>query len=272
MRLTDKAQETLSRILEAFETGTVPEALATVMLPAFDVPSSSWSLNNRLLMFLADTADARGIRQWRDSGRYPKKGSKAFCILIPKHVRKKEQADDGTDVVKQLLIGFGCCPVFRMEDTDGEPLPEQPDLEPPQAPPLADVAQRWNIAIDYLPGNGNYYGFYQQGRNRIGLSTHDAQVFFHELAHAAHHRVLGALKGGQRWDQEIVAELTAATLAHLYGETPNDGGAYRYIRDYAEKAGYDVHRACMTVIADVGRCLEMILSEAERTAEPIAAD
>ncbi len=161
MKMTDKAQEALDRILAAFESGQVPEAIAKVMLPTFDVPSKQWSLNNRLLQFLSGTSDARGIRQWREVGRHPKKGSKAFCILIPRHVKKRAQDDDEED--RQILVGFKCAPVFAAEDTDGEPLAEQPDLEPPQAPPLAEVAEAWNICVDYLPGNAKHFGFYQPG-------------------------------------------------------------------------------------------------------------
>ena len=273
MKLTAKAQEQLDKILEAFESGIVPEAIAKSILPAFDVPSSKWSLNNRILMFFAGTADARGIRQWKEIGRWPEKGSKAFCILVPIHGRKKEQDEDtGKESERQILVGFKCCPVFAVENTDGKPV-EYPDLEPPEAPPLYGVAEAWNLNVKYLPGNEAYYGYYAPGRSEIGLSTHDAQTFFHELAHAAHHKVLGALKNGQHWQQEVTAELTAATLMHLYGQRPNDGYSFRYIRDYAEKAKKDVYRACMAVIADVGRCLELILNAAEtQTAIPIAAD
>ena len=275
MKLTAKAQEQLDKILEAFESGTVPEAIAKSILPVFDVPSNKWSLNNRVLMFFAGTADARGIRQWKEIGRWPKKGSKAFCILVPLHGRKKEQDEKtGEERERQILIGFKCCPVFAFEDTDGKPL-ERPDLEPPQPPPLYDVARVWNLDVKYLPGNERYYGFYSPGQKQIGLCTHDTATFFHELAHAAHHKALGTLKNGQQWQQEVTAELTAATLAHLYGNKPDDGGAYRYIKSYAEKAGKDAYRACMAVIADVGKCLEAILTEAERLSakpEAIAAD
>jgi hypothetical protein len=96
------------------------------------------------------------------------------------------------------------------------------------------------------------------------LATHDEQVFFHELAHAAHQRVKGQLEHGQDWKQEIVAELTAAVLAYLYVKRPNDGFSYRYIRSYAEDAGKDVYRACLSVIAEVGRCVEVILQAKEQ--------
>jgi len=276
MRVTDKAQEQLDKILESFESGTVPEALATVLLPPLDgIPSNAWSLNNRLLMFLATTGDARGIRQWRDVGRYPRKGSKALYILVPMHGKRTVENDQGEKEERQFLTGFSCCPVFRFEDTDGKDL-EVPhvDLDPPEPPPLYDVAESWGIAVDYQPQNGMYAGVYQGIYNRIGLCTHDTKVFFHELAHAAHD-LTGLLRTSNKWQKETVAELTAAVLAHLYGDTPDDGGAYRYIRGYADQAGKDIYAACMSVIADVSKCLDLIITQAEtltRQPEPIAAD
>ncbi len=50
---------------------------------------------------------------------------------------------------------------------------------------------------------------------------------------------------------------------HLFGKRPNDGGAYRYIAGYAQKAGKDAYRACLTVVADVEKCLSLILGAAK---------
>ena len=260
MKLTDKANEALKRILSSFESGNVPEALARVAIPPIDVPCAHWSLSNRLLVFLSGTDDARGFRQWKEAGRFVRAGAKALHILAPTLVRKKNE--DG-DVEKQekILKGFRAVPVFRVEDTEGDPLP-YPPLLPPEPPPLLEVAREWGITVDYAAIRSAYFGFYAPGRNQIVLCTHDEQVFFHELAHAAHQRILGALKRGQDWKQEIVAELTAATLMHLFGKRPNDGGAYCYIAGYAEKAGKDVYVACLAVIADVEKCLSMIIGTA----------
>ena len=64
MKITEKAQGILQRLLDAFEKGTIPDALARTVIPALDIPCSQWSLNNRLLAFFADTQDARGM--WID--------------------------------------------------------------------------------------------------------------------------------------------------------------------------------------------------------------
>lgn len=250
-----RVQSVLDRILESFESGDVPEALAIVTLPALDVPCSSWSLANRLILFFAGTSDARGYRQWQEVGRYPRKGSKALHILTPRHKKVKEEDSDEDKVV---LTGFLAAPVFRFEDTDGDAI-ERLEHPPRELPPLHEVAQQWGISVNWQGFQSNAYGYYSPGRKEIVLATHFEQVFFHELAHAAHEKVLGKLKNGQDWKQEVVAELTAAVLAHLFGKRTNDGGSYQYIRRYAERAGTDVYRACLAVIADVGRCVEIIL-------------
>ena len=160
-------------------------------------------------------------------------------------------------------MGFKACPVFRVEDTEGEPLGYH--LEPPTPPPLIEVAHAWGIEVRYLPqGQPGVLGYNRVGgtTSEIGLHTHDAQVFAHELAHAAHARVKGPLQGGQHWDQEIVAELTAATLCRMLGTEPDEGGAYRYVRHYAEEAGMDAGRACMAVLKDVEAIIDLILTTA----------
>ena len=257
--MNEKVKQVLDKILVSFESGDVPEALSIVALPQQDVPCSQWSLCNRLILFFADTSDARGFRQWKRVGRYPKKGSKALYILSPRH-RKKKEEEEG----KIILAGFVPVPVFRWEDTAGEPLP-QVALRPRLLPPLIEVAQDWGIDVSWQSFQGDAYGFYNPTRNEIVLATHAESVFFHELAHAAHQRVNGRLKPGQDGRQEIVAELTAAVLAHLYGRRPNDGGAYRYIRSYAEQAGQDMYRACLGVIGEVGKCLDAIVHREEAT-------
>jgi len=271
MRTSDKAQEQLETILSKFETGKLPKALAVTSLPQVNVPCRKWSMNNRLLVFWAGTQDARGIRQWRELGRHPKKGCRALYILTPMHIKKVERNEDTCEErERQILTGFRCVPVFKMEDTKGKPF-EYPDFDPPSPPPLYDVAKSWGLEVKYLPGNEFYFGYYSPSAKRIGLCTHDEQTFFHELAHAAHEKVRGQLRARQNWQEEIVAELTAATLAHLHGKKPNDGDSYRYIRDQAKKAGKDVYGACMAVVSDTGKCLELILQKAEKL-EAVVSD
>ncbi len=127
-----KVKETLKCILEKFESGDIPEAVAIVCFPKLEVPANHWSLLNRLIVFFTGSSDARGIRQWNKVGRYPKKGSKAIYILAPS--MHKQQDEEGQE--KHILRGFVALPVFRYEDTQGAPvayaehkLPEFPFIE-----------------------------------------------------------------------------------------------------------------------------------------------
>jgi len=58
-------------------------------------------------------------------------------------------------------------------------------------------------------------------RETIHLSSRGPNTPWHELGHAAHARLLAArgqrLAGGQQEEQEVVAELVAATIARLTG-------------------------------------------------------
>ena len=58
-----------------------------------------------------------------------------------------------------------------------------------------------------------------------------------------------------------MAELTAAVLANLYGQDLNIGNHYRYISQYAREAGADPYWACMGVLQDVKKCLDLIITK-----------
>ena len=259
MNDSEKAKVCLNRIVELFKSGNIPKALAVVTIPPQSgIPSTKWSVSNRILQFLADTSDARGFAQWKDAGRKVKKGARAFHILGPKARKFTETDDNGVEADKVIITGFFTIPVFRAEDTDGDPLP----YEPATPPPLVDVAEKFGLAVSYQSFAADYYGYYQGQSKRIVLATHSAQVFFHELAHAAHHRIEGELQGGQVPDQEIIAELTAATLAQMYCPEANLGFSYAYVKNYAEKSKKSIDRACLAVINTVGKVLDEILSTA----------
>ena len=218
-------------------------------------------------MFISGTSDARGFRQWNEVGRRVKRGSKSFTILAPRFV--KNQTEDEEEM-EPVLAGFLAVPVFRVEDTDGEPLNYQ-KIELPELP-LMEVAREWGISVKAVPGNYLYSGYFSQDKREIGLASEEESVFFHELAHLAHQRLVGELKKGQDWKQEIIAELAAVTLCKIVGKNSKHlGGSFRYIEKYAQKANLSPWQACLKVISDTEKVLNLImewksLKEMERTA------
>jgi len=248
-------RDTVNSIIESFKQRDIPEAIAYSMFPIPNVPSASWSMLNRLLMFLAGTQDARGFRQWKKVKRYVKKGSKAIHILVP---CIEKEVDEETGEEKAVLKGFLTAPVFRVEDTEGEPLHYE-QIEVPEFP-LIERAREWGISVKAIPGHYTYYGYFSQERKWIVLASPEETVFFHELSHAAHARLLGSLIPGQDWRQEIVAELSAASLCKLVGKTSEHlGNSYRYIASYAEKENLTAFQGCLQVINDVEKVLRLIL-------------
>jgi len=95
-RFFRQAENAAGRILEAFQAGSVPKALAPVFVRRKDdVPCRAWSWSNQLLVALAGHSDARGYRQWQQVGRHVRKGEKGFHILVPM-VGKKTVEDLST--------------------------------------------------------------------------------------------------------------------------------------------------------------------------------
>ena len=264
--MNDKVKQTLNIILDQFKSGDIPKAVALSMFPIpKNLPCSQWSLLNRTLVFLSGTQDARGYRQWQQVDRFVKKGSKAIYILVP-FIRKVD--DDGQEKMK--LYGFGCRPVFAVEHTEGKPL-EYTQIKLPEFP-LIQRAQEWGLSVKAIPGNYRYRGYYSFEAREIALATPEEKVFFHELSHAAHEKIKGSIKGGQDPLQEIIAELSAQALCRMVGKKLADttGNSFQYIQGYAEKIKMNPYTACLKVMSETEKVLNLILKENEEQ-EKIAA-
>jgi len=263
---TQIAQEQLIKIVECFSRKEMPDYLAKAYLEPTGKPSDRWSWGNRVLMLLHKTHDARGIRQWNEAGRRIKKGAKAVYILGPRNITVEVRNEDGEQEKQSRLTGFRGIPVFRMEDTEGAALKTVLN-EPRELPPLADVAERWGVTVQYDSTDDGEYGDFNRRENRIRLCTADNGVFWHELAHAAHSR-LEPLKGGQDPEQEAIAQLTACVLGRLYGHDV-DNFSYHYIKHYAEGSKpEDVGKLCYKVLSKTEKVIRMILEAGTEAAGP----
>ena len=229
--LNQKARSVLDKLIEAFDNPEkLVDTIARATLITNNSPCSNWSPHNRFIVALHGTGDARGYKQWKEVDRYVKKGSKAIYILVP---RFKKVEDEQTGEDEQRLVGFIAAPVFRIEDTDGEPLP---DCEPDQIPKLQTVADALNIPVTYSGAvSEKVLGAYSPDENRITLYTHDMATFYHELSHALHKRT-GRLRDSQskesKRDNEIVAEISATVLVHLFEGEQVGCQALQYIKSY----------------------------------------
>ncbi len=266
----ERAEQAAQNVLRVWESGELPSLIAKSFLAATSAaPCSKWSLGNRILMLVQGTCDARGFNQWKEAGRHVSKGSHAIYILGPCLVTREDSEGNET----RALVGFRGIPVFRFEDTEGEPLASS-DYTPDALPPLQDVAARIGVKVSYCPLLGDFLGRYMPGRKAIELCTHEASTWFHELAHAVDD-YLGSMKRANTRadaaykDGEVVAEFTAAALCSLYG-IAYEHNALRYIEGYRKDAAKAVTRLFARIEAVLTFMLSNETSEATTEAEVVA--
>ena len=264
--MSNNITQTLDKILNAFESGEIPKAVAIASFPISDIPSANWSFFNRTIQSLSEPADARGYRQWLLVKRNVKKGAKAIHILSPCLKKKNDDkyqdnnnSKSSEDNQVNHITFFKETPVFRIEDTEGEAIKYE-NIELPEFP-LIERAKEWGINVKAVSGNNRYYGYYSPDLKEIAMATPSEKTFFHELSHAAEHIIKGRLNTWQDPFQEITAELSAQALARIVGKSIQDtiGNSYRYIKSYAEKLNISAHKACLTVLADTEKILNLIL-------------
>ena len=263
--MSNNIKQTLDKILNAFESGEIPKAVAIASFPMSDIPSANWSFFNRTIQSISGTSDARGYRQWLSVNRQVKKGAKAIYILSPCLKKSDEKYQDNNnsksleDNKVNHITFFKETPVFRVEDTEGEPI-QYENIDLPEFP-LIERAKEWDINVKAVSGNHRYYAYYSPDLKEIAMATPSEKTFFHELSHAADHIIKGKLNTGQDPFQEITAELSAQALARIVGKSIQDtiGNSYRYIKNYAEKLNISAHKACLTVLGDTEKILNLIL-------------
>ena len=251
-----RIKNVLEALLEQFKNGTIPNAIHYAMFPIPDIPCSHWSLLNKLIMFYNETEDARGYKQWQKVNRQVLKGKTAFDIIVP--VFKKEKEVDSKEETT-VLKGFCCGSVFRVEDTDGEPL-DYNKLELPQFP-LIEKAKELGVSVHAIPGNYSHYGYYDPKKGLIALASPEEKTFFHELCHLTDHKLKGEIKQGQDPIQEITAELAAQALCRIIGKDGDKhfGNSYQYIERYAQELKISPHNAVLQVLASVDTILHYLL-------------
>lgn len=269
MKTTELAQLALDKLVNLFSSQELAKQVSFTYIQTAGRPSDNWSFGNQILQMLAGTSDGRTYLAWQEAGRQVMKGAKAFYILQPIMVQKKEQDRTGKETTRPILVGFKAAPRFRVEDTEivnpDKWQKASQEYKPKELPPLANVAQAWSIAIKYDQTRRGEEGSFNPDAKEIRLCVQEPETFFHELAHAGQLKLDGQLKPGQDTDQEIIAEFTAAVLSEMYGYD-SKGASYQYIKGYAEaKTPEQVGRACLKVLDKVKRILDLILTTDEQT-------
>lgn len=230
------------------------DAVIKTFLDPIDVPQNAYSRMNRILLAIQGSYDARGSATWRKLNKFPLNWSKQVFIMMPKTLKIKDKENEEE---KTITTGFFFKGLYDCENIYGGKKLEYVKNPPKDLPPLSDVAEKWGIKISYKV-HPKAWGSFDQSKNEIQLSTDNKTTFFHELAHAAHKKIDGSLKGGQDPQQEAIAQLSAGVLAQMYGEKM-DLYTYEYIKHYAKDDPQKAMKLISKVLNKTGQVLELIL-------------
>lgn len=286
MKFYGKAEAIAIKIIEAFEAGSVPKALAQVFIKRAGRHCDGYSWMNQMLVALSGWSDAMGYGAkdkssgWLSVGRQVRKGEKCTYILAP-CVRKIDdpKADGGK---RSIIYGFRSAMVFGIEQTDvsDADLWAKHSKDNEQAEqfladlPLADVAQAWGLTLQAYSGRkASALGWYRRG-SAIALGVENLATWAHELTHAADYRNGRLVESGQHWRSETVAELGGAILMMVMGyDTEADlGGAWDYIQKYAATAKIEPVKACMDVLKRTCEAVAMILEQAGESDKQVSPE
>lgn len=265
----DKAEiikKAVGSLLDTFQSGNFPVKVATTIIrkqEGDNIPADSWSFANRLLMTAQGTSDARGFRQWQEVSRHVKRGSCAIYIFAPltKKVTEKDETT-GEEIKRIITVGFKPIPVFRYEDTEGEPLPTF-DYRPKVYPPFFDVTEKLGVKVEYKACRADYFGRYTTTTKTIELDSHDVVVYYHELAHAVHDTFV-ELRTCDKAKKEIVAEFAACTLCELSGVSGYQWQGFKYIAHYCtDSKSETVLKKIMGIMNDVEQIVSIVLDATE---------
>ncbi len=200
-----------------------------------------YSWHNQLLIWIQRPEASRvaGFQTWKQKfGRQVKKGEKGIAILAPSIYKPKkteeepEEEDAGATKVETLdreesqsesqRMYFRVVYVFDVEQTEGDPLPEEPDWHDHEKDAaledaLLAFAKSKGIQVEISEDLGNAEGSSSGGKIRL-LPTAGTRVFAHELAHELFEHCKPEVRvNTTRQQREIEADAAAYVVAQHFG-------------------------------------------------------
>lgn len=189
-----------------------------------------YSVHNTFLILLQkpDATRVAGYKTWQKLGRQVRKGEQGIAILAPV---TRTMVDEDTGEAVRRVVAFRGATVFDVSQTDGEPLPEVPEVaeqidgdEPDGlwdalARQAADAGFAVTLAGSDRVGHAEAKGVCRHDTHEIVVRSDLAagmqcKTLVHELAHALLH---GPEAGTGRARAEVEAESVAYIVCEAVG-------------------------------------------------------
>ena len=148
-------------------------------------PSNVWLI----LLAKPDATHIAGFHAWKKMGRFVKRGEKGIPIFAP--IFRREDSDDKD--LQKVLGGFRVVYVFDISQTDGQPIPNQPNWKSPEKnlelqQRLMNFAKLNGIQVTIEELEGETQGV-SRGGSIILSPEAGTKTLVHEIAHELLHQV-----------------------------------------------------------------------------------
>jgi len=156
-----------------------------------------------------------GFRKWRSLGRTVGKGQTGIPILAPIFAGKAKNLEED----EASLVGFKVVYVFDISQTEGNPLPEQPNWKSLERDEelsrrLMAFAQSRGITVQESELVGEMQGL-SSGLVILLAPQAGTKTLIHEIAHELMHQKAGSQR--DRTVRELEAESVAYVVARHFG-------------------------------------------------------
>lgn len=202
-----------------------------------------YSFHNRMLIWVhrPDATFVAGFKAWQEMGRSVRKGEKGIPILAPMRVKgrkgQEREPETGTEEIegegkgqqseRKNILRFKVVSVWDVSQTDGDPLPETPDILTVEGElgsllsSLEAVVADKGIKLEYVDTLpiASACGLSSGGAVKI-IASMTGQERFHVLAHELAHELLHDPQKRielSRKVKELEAEATAFVVGRHFG-------------------------------------------------------
>lgn len=245
-----------------------------------------YSPNNVLLLWMQ--AEERGVpltrvagyRTWQQLGRQVKKGTKSFAVMAP--VRRRLSAEEAAERVSRgiqpaydtdgrpavVVRGFRLERVFRYEDTEGEPLPEAPEVgyvtgDTPEGAwdALSDLVAAHGYRLTAEPERDSARGHTSYTDRTVNVDpshprAEQVHILVHELGHIrCDHEGREVSREQRETEAESVAFVVCSVLGLDLGDVSSTyvGGWTDGDPETISAAQSAIHKAAQSLIVDLER-------------------
>lgn len=263
MITSSRKEEALERLSNGIAQLTSSPAWSTWL--RMQARFHQYSFSNSLLILLQRSSATRvaGFQTWRRLGRVVRRGELAIWILAPVTRRVAAESDaESSETTKRVVVTFRPVPVFDLDQTEGEPLPEVCSRLTGDDPMgvyagLVTVAESIGFTVEDHVFDGETNGDWSQSLRRIRVEVnlapaHPVKTLVHELGHALLHVDIA-----NRALKELEAESIAYVVCHAIG-IESDDWSFGYVADWAG-GGDQAIAAIKTAGARIQQTAEQIL-------------